>query len=75
MFRADDRQITAMARHPREKLHDAGQKRVQIEGLDGYDSALIDAGDIVVHLFMPDDRAMYGLKTMWGEDPDEVAAG
>jgi ribosome-associated protein len=70
-----DRQITAMAQHLREKLHTAGQKRVQIEGLGGSDWVLIDAGDIVVHLFKPDARAMYGLEKMWGEDLDEAVAG
>jgi ribosome silencing factor RsfS/YbeB/iojap len=70
-----DRQITAMAQHLREKLHAAGQKRVQIEGLGGSDWVLIDAGDIVVHLFMPEARTMYGLEKMWGEDLDEAVAG
>ena len=69
-----DRQIGAMAQHLKEKLHQAGQKRVQIEGLGGSDWVLIDAGDIVVHLFMPDARAMYGLEKMWGQDLDEAAA-
>jgi ribosome-associated protein len=70
-----DRQITAMAQHLREKLHAAGQQRVQIEGLGGSDWVLIDAGDIVVHLFKPDARTMYGLEKMWGEDLDEAVAG
>jgi ribosome silencing factor RsfS/YbeB/iojap len=70
-----ERQITAMAQHLREKLHAAGQKRVQIEGLGGSDWVLIDAGDIVIHLFMPEARTMYGLEKMWGEDLDEAVAG
>ena len=70
-----DRQITAMAEHLSEKLHKAGLKRVQVEGAGGADWVLIDAGDIVVHLFKPDARAMYGLEKMWGEDLDEVVAG
>jgi len=70
-----DRQITAMAQHLREKLHTAGKKRVQIEGLGGSNWVLIDAGDIVVHLFKPDARTMYGLEKMWGEDLDEAVAG
>lgn len=69
-----DRQITAMAQHLREKLHAAGQQRVQIEGLGGSDWVLIDAGDIVVHLFKPEARTMYGLEKMWGEDLDEAVA-
>ena len=67
-----DRQISAMAQHLKEKLHEVGQKRVQIEGLGGSDWVLIDAGDIVVHLFKPEARDMYALEKMWGTDLDET---
>ena len=67
-----DRQISAMAEHLREKLKEAGLGRVQIEGAGGSDWVLIDAGDIVVHLFKPDARTMYALEKMWGEDLDEA---
>lgn len=67
-----DRQITAMAEHLLEKLHDTGLKRVQVEGARGSDWVLIDAGDIVVHLFKPEARAMYALEKMWGSDLDEA---
>jgi ribosome silencing factor RsfS/YbeB/iojap len=67
-----DRQITAMAEHLSEKLHKAGLKRVQVEGAGGADWVLIDAGDIVVHLFKPEARAMYALEKMWGAELDEV---
>ncbi len=67
-----DRQISAMAEHLSVKLKEAGLKRVQIEGAGGSDWVLIDAGDIVVHLFKPDARTMYGLERMWGEDLDEA---
>jgi ribosome silencing factor RsfS/YbeB/iojap len=66
-----DRQITAMATHLEEKLAEAGIKRVQIEGSGGSDWVLIDAGDIVVHLFKPEARALYGLEKMWGAELDE----
>ena len=69
-----DRQITAMAQHLSEKLAKAGVKRVQVEGGQGADWVLIDAGDIVVHLFKPEARAMYALEKMWGADLDEVPA-
>jgi ribosome-associated protein len=68
-----DRQITAMATHLQEKLREAGMKRVQVEGAGGSDWVLIDAGDIVVHLFKPDARTLYGLEKMWGADLDEPA--
>jgi ribosome-associated protein len=68
-----DRQIAAMAEHLSEKLHQAGLKRVQVEGASGADWLLIDAGDIVVHLFKPEARAMYGLERMWGAELDEAS--
>ena len=67
-----DRQITAMAQHLQEKLREAGLKRVQIEGAGGSDWVLIDAGDIIIHLFKPEARAMYALEKMWGEELDEA---
>ena len=69
-----DRQITAMATHIEEKLSEAGIKRVQIEGAGGSDWVLIDAGDIVVHLFKPEARALYGLERMWGAELDDAEA-
>ena len=67
-----DRQIAAMAQHLSEKLHAAGLRRVQVEGAGGSDWVLIDAGDIVVHLFKPEARSMYALEKMWGTDLDEA---
>jgi ribosome silencing factor RsfS/YbeB/iojap len=69
-----DRQITAMATHLQEKLRDAGVGRVPIEGAGGSDWVLIDAGDIVVHLFKPEARELYALEKMWGAELDDVAA-
>ncbi len=66
-----DRQIAAMATHLEEKLSEVGLKRVMIEGSAGSDWVLIDAGDIVVHLFKPEARALYGLEKMWGAELDE----
>jgi ribosome silencing factor RsfS/YbeB/iojap len=69
-----DRQIAAMATHLEEKLHAAGVRRVRIEGANGSDWVLIDAGDIVIHLFKPEARALYALEKMWGAEFDEPAA-
>jgi len=69
-----DRQISAMAAHLEEKLHAAGLKRIQVEGLPGADWVLIDAGDIVVHLFKPEARVMYALERMWGAELDDGPA-
>jgi ribosome-associated protein len=69
-----DRQIAAMAQHLSERLHAAGLRRVQVEGAGGADWVLIDAGDIVVHLFKPEARSMYALEKMWGADLDETGS-
>ena len=68
------RKITAMATHLEEKLQMAGLRRIQVEGAPGADWVLIDAGDIVVHLFKPEARAMYALEKMWGADLDDGPA-
>jgi ribosome silencing factor RsfS/YbeB/iojap len=65
-----DRQIAAMAEHLKEKLHAAGLKHVPIEGAVGSDWVLIDAGDLVIHLFKPEARATYALEKMWGAELD-----
>ena len=66
-----DRQISAMATHLLEKLAAIGVKRVQVEGAGGSDWVLVDAGDIVVHLFKPEARELYALEKMWSADLDE----
>lgn len=70
-----DRQIATMARHLEERLKAAGLKRLAIEGRTGAEWVLVDAGDIVVHLFKPEARALYALERMWGEElgPEEQA--
>ncbi len=67
-----DRQIAAMATHLHEKLHEAGFKKPLTEGATGTDWVLIDAGDIIVHLFKPEARALYGLEKMWSAELDEA---
>ena len=69
-----DRQISAMATHLEDKLEEAGLKRILIEGATGSDWVLIDAGDIIVHLFKAEARELYGLEKMWGAELDEHAA-
>ncbi len=63
-----ERQIQAMATHLEEALEKAGLKlrRDAIQGSP--DWVLIDAGDLVVHLFKPEARATYALERMWGPD-------
>ncbi len=59
------RQVAAMADHLHFKLKHLGLP-VSVEGQTQGDWVLIDAGDIVVHLFRPEVRSFYGLEKMWG---------
>jgi ribosome-associated protein len=67
-----DRQIAAIAQHLFEKLHEAGFRKPLTEGANGTDWVLIDAGDIIVHLFKPEARTLYGLEKMWSAELDEA---
>nr|WP_248630776.1 MULTISPECIES: ribosome silencing factor [unclassified Parasaccharibacter] len=65
-----ERQISAMAQHLERRLKEENLARPQIEGDQGSDWVLMDAGDVVVHLFMPESRELYALERMWGGDFD-----
>jgi ribosome-associated protein len=65
------RQVSAMAGHLQEKLKAVGLKGVRVEGAERCDWVLLDAGDVIVHLFRPEVRAFYNLEKMWAlELPD-----
>lgn len=68
------RQLAAMAQHVAEKLSKAGVKSISIEGLSQGDWVLVDGGDIIVHLFRPEIRTLYGLEKMWGVNLPEPEA-
>jgi ribosome-associated protein len=59
------RQIGAMADHLLEKFKAAGHTAVSVEGASQCDWVLIDAGDLVVHLFRPEVRSFYALERLW----------
>ncbi len=59
------RHVAAMADHLQEKLKGMGLY-AQVEGTQTCDWVLLDAGDVVVHLFRPEVRAFYNLEKMWG---------
>ena len=63
-----ERQLQAMASHLDEALGKAGLhlKRDAIQASP--DWVLIDAGDLVIHLFRPDARELYRLERMWGPE-------
>ncbi|WP_343869340.1 ribosome silencing factor [Caenispirillum bisanense] len=59
------RQVASAAEHLVEKLKAVGLMP-SVEGKAAGDWVLVDAGDVVVHLFRPEVRAFYNLEKMWG---------
>jgi ribosome-associated protein len=66
--------VGAIADHLLRALKTAGFGRARIEGLPACDWVLIDAGDLIVHLFRPEVRAYYNLEKIWSVEPPAHAA-
>ncbi|MEY2943831.1 MAG: ribosome silencing factor [Pseudomonadota bacterium] len=60
------RHVGAMAQKLAERVKHGGFGHVRIEGLPTADWVLIDAVDVVIHLFRPEVRTFYNLERMWG---------
>lgn len=71
------RHIAAIADKLLARLKEAGFERVAAEGLAGSDWVLIDAGDVIVHIFRAETRAFYDLERLWSVLPSgrRAAAG
>lgn len=69
------RQVASMAQKLAERVKESTGRPVRIEGLPVADWVLIDAGDVVVHIFRPEVRSFYNLERMWGFTDAPLAAG
>lgn len=67
------RQVAAMAQKLAERIKQEGFGPVRLEGLPAADWVLIDAGDVVVHLFRPEVRSFYNLERMWSFEGSETS--
>ena len=70
------RQVASMANKLAEKIKQQFGRPVRIEGLPVADWVLIDADDVIVHLFRPEVRSFYNLERMWafGDESSPQAA-
>ena len=68
-----NRHVGAIADHVLRKLKDEGHSGTRVEGLKTCDWVLIDAGDVVLHIFRPEVREFYDLEKMWSVSPDPVS--
>ena len=69
------RQVASMAQKLAERVKHAGYDSPRVEGLPSADWVLIDAGDVVVHLFRPEVRSFYNLERMWNFGETATVAG
>jgi len=65
-----NRHVGAIADHVIQTLKDNGHGHIKVEGLQTCDWVLIDAGDVILHLFRPEVRGFYELEKMWSVAPD-----
>jgi ribosome-associated protein len=60
-----NRHVAAIAERLLVDLKEAGCGDVRVEGLRTGDWVLLDAGDVIVHVFRPEVRAFYNIEKMW----------
>ena len=68
------RQVASMAQKLTERIKQELGRNVRIEGLPIADWVLIDADDVIVHLFRPEVRSFYNLERMWAFEEKVAAA-
>ncbi len=68
------RQVASLAGKIAEKLKQDFGKLVRVEGLAVADWVLLDADDVIVHLFRPEVRTFYNLERMWAFDETPAKA-
>ena len=69
------RHVASIAEHLARRLKEAGYGTRPVDGAAQGDWALVDAGDVIVHVFRPEVRAYYDLEGMWSvEEPKKRAS-
>lgn len=67
------RHVAALSENLVDRLKQEAGVRSRVEGKEAADWVLIDAGDIIVHVFRPEVREFYQLEKMWMATPDKTA--
>jgi ribosome-associated protein len=66
------RHVGALADHILRALKETGHGKARVEGLPHCDWVLIDAGDVIVHLFRPEVRTFYNIEKIWSVDSAHI---
>lgn len=67
----NERQVQAITDRIQERLREAGEKPLTVEGYRTATWVLLDYGDLVIHVFQPEARSFYGLEKLWS-DAEEI---
>jgi ribosome-associated protein len=66
------RQITAIAHYLQEAFTKLGAGRIRTEGMSQGNWVLIDAGDVIIHLFRPEVRRYYNIERLWENEETDI---
>ncbi len=69
-----DIQVRAIAEHVRDEMKAAGNRPLNVEGLDRARWVLMDFVDFVVHVLHPSARDFYQLEQLWGDAPSRAVS-
>ena len=64
-----ERKAKAAAEHIVDELKEDGERPMHVEGMDSMHWILMDYIDVVVHIFMPNERRFYDLESLWSDAP------
>ena len=70
-----NRQVKGLARNVEVELRHKGFEILGVEGMDSGDWALVDAGDIVIHVMLPAVRDYYDIESLWGGEKPSSLSG